>query len=147
MDTLLLACGPEGRGGEGRVSALLPLLDDVRHRRRRGASHLPARRSRQSVHIYFFTDPKGLRSCLSFLRILRALAVKSPARRFTAKTQRARRTSVNDTGYCISQKTLSLQTVSAEVKPYFAIDFATRPDLLSCLDGHRSKSLRSPSSK
>src|SRR5436309_9807574 len=42
---------PEGRGGEGRVSALLPLLCDVRHRLRRGASHLPARRSRQSVHI------------------------------------------------------------------------------------------------
>src|SRR5207249_8060127 len=41
---------PEGRGG-GRASALLPLLDDVRHRLRRGASHLPARRSRQSVHI------------------------------------------------------------------------------------------------
>src|SRR5438874_10627164 len=41
---------PEGRGG-GRASALLPLLCDVRHRLRRGASHLPARRSRQSVHI------------------------------------------------------------------------------------------------
>src|SRR6059036_140930 len=41
---------PEGRGG-GRASALLPLLDNVRHRLRRGASHLPARRSRQSVHI------------------------------------------------------------------------------------------------
>jgi hypothetical protein len=38
--------------------------------------------------------------------------------------------SVNDAGYCISQKTLSLQMVSAEVKPYFAIDFAARPDLL-----------------
>src|SRR5947208_6233851 len=43
-------CSPEGRGG-GRASALLPILDDVRHRLRRGASHLPARRSRQSVHI------------------------------------------------------------------------------------------------
>src|SRR5947208_17085409 len=51
MDTLLLAPRVAGRGGEGRVSALLPLLDDVRHRLRRGASHLPARRSRQSVHI------------------------------------------------------------------------------------------------
>jgi len=43
---------PEGRGGEGRVSALLPLLDDAqRHRLRRGASHLPARRSRQNAHL------------------------------------------------------------------------------------------------
>src|SRR5437879_8056870 len=44
------------RGGEGRVSALLPLLDDVRHRLRRGASHLPARRSRQNVNL-FLRDP------------------------------------------------------------------------------------------
>src|SRR6059036_1870920 len=36
----------------GRVSALLPLLDDVRHRLRRGASHLPARRSRQNVNLF-----------------------------------------------------------------------------------------------
>src|SRR5438874_9890898 len=43
---------PQGRGGEGRVSALLPLLDDVRHRLRRGASHLPARRSRQNVKLF-----------------------------------------------------------------------------------------------
>src|SRR5438034_4778505 len=42
---------PEGRGG-GRASALLPLLDDVRHRLRRGASHLPARRSRQNVNLF-----------------------------------------------------------------------------------------------
>src|SRR5438445_5859254 len=48
------ACGPQpgGRGGEGRVSALLPLLDDVRHRLRRGASHQPARRSRQNVNLF-----------------------------------------------------------------------------------------------
>src|SRR5213592_3822986 len=47
------ACGrsPKGRGG-GRASALLPLLDDVRHRLRRGASHLPARRSRQNVNLF-----------------------------------------------------------------------------------------------
>src|SRR3989454_4744565 len=45
------ACGPQGRGGE-RASALLPLLDDVRHRLRRGASHLPARRSRQNVNLF-----------------------------------------------------------------------------------------------
>jgi len=50
---------PQGRSGEGRVSPLLPLLDDVRHRLRRGASHLPAWRSRQSAHIYFVTDPKA----------------------------------------------------------------------------------------
>jgi len=31
---------------------LLPLLDDVRHRLRRGASHLPARRSRQNVNLF-----------------------------------------------------------------------------------------------
>jgi len=30
----------------------LPLLDDVRHRLRRGASHLPARRSRQNVNLF-----------------------------------------------------------------------------------------------
>src|SRR6266487_5893435 len=42
---------PEGRGG-GRASALLPLLDDAhRHRLRRDASHLPARRSRQNAHL------------------------------------------------------------------------------------------------
>src|SRR5438876_8766694 len=77
MDTLLLAPGPLARrerraipgavceeratkpagrspepGGEGRVSALLPLLDDVRHRLRRGASHLPARRSRQNGNLF-----------------------------------------------------------------------------------------------
>src|SRR5438874_9912893 len=43
---------PQGRGGEGRVSASLPLLDDVRPRLRRGASHLPARRSRQNVNLF-----------------------------------------------------------------------------------------------
>ena len=37
---------------QGRVSALLPLLDDVRHHLRRGASHLPARRSRQNVNLF-----------------------------------------------------------------------------------------------
>src|SRR5438034_1470042 len=42
---------PQGRGG-GRASALLPLLDDVRHRLRRGASHLPARRSRQNANLF-----------------------------------------------------------------------------------------------
>jgi len=31
---------------------LLPLLDDVRHRLRRGASHLPARRSRQNGNLF-----------------------------------------------------------------------------------------------
>jgi len=31
---------------------LLPLLDDVRHRLRRGASHLPAPRSRQNVNLF-----------------------------------------------------------------------------------------------
>src|SRR5213076_3470930 len=42
------AWGPQPAGArrQGRVSASLPLLDDVRHRLRRGASHLPARRSR-----------------------------------------------------------------------------------------------------
>jgi len=49
------------RGGEGRVSALLPLLDDVRHRLRRGASHLPARRSRQNVNL-FLREPLEARS-------------------------------------------------------------------------------------
>jgi len=39
----------KGRGGEW-ASASLPLLDDVhRHRLRRGASHLPTRRSRQNA--------------------------------------------------------------------------------------------------
>src|SRR5438128_6357369 len=48
------ACGPQPGGArrQGRVSALLPLLDDVRHRLRRGASHLPARRSRQNVNLF-----------------------------------------------------------------------------------------------
>ncbi len=48
------ACGPQPEGArrQGRVSALLPLLDDVRHRLRRGASHLPARRSRQNVNLF-----------------------------------------------------------------------------------------------
>jgi hypothetical protein len=41
---------PKGRGGE-RPSAALPFLDDVPHRLRRGALHLPARRSRQNVHV------------------------------------------------------------------------------------------------
>ncbi|PYU89018.1 MAG: hypothetical protein DMG08_23265 [Acidobacteria bacterium] len=39
---------PEGRVG-GQASAALPLLDDVTHRLRRGALHLPARRSRQNA--------------------------------------------------------------------------------------------------
>ena len=40
----------KGRGG-GWASASLPLLDDVhRHRLRRGASHLPTRRSRQNAN-------------------------------------------------------------------------------------------------
>ena len=43
---------PKGRGG-GRASAALPLLDDVqRHRLRRGALHLPARRSRQNANLF-----------------------------------------------------------------------------------------------
>src|SRR5256885_5134447 len=48
------ACGPQPAGArrQGRVSASLPLLDDVRHRLRRGASHLPARRSRQNVNLF-----------------------------------------------------------------------------------------------
>jgi len=46
---------------QGRVSALLPLLDDVRHRLRRGASHLPARRSRQNVNL-FLREPLEARS-------------------------------------------------------------------------------------
>src|SRR5438876_2612570 len=65
------------RGGEGRVSALLPLLDDVRHRLRRGASHLPARRSRQNVNLFLreplagfsprvFSSPSS-RHCRRFL--------------------------------------------------------------------------------
>ena len=42
---------PQGRGGAG-ASALLPLLEDAqRHRLRRGASHLPPRRSRQSASV------------------------------------------------------------------------------------------------
>jgi len=39
------------RGG-GRASAALPLLDDAPHRLRRGALHLPARRSRQNVNLF-----------------------------------------------------------------------------------------------
>jgi hypothetical protein len=42
---------PAGRGG-GRASAALPLLDDVPHRLRRGALHLPIRRSRQNVNLF-----------------------------------------------------------------------------------------------
>jgi hypothetical protein len=42
---------PSGRGG-GRASAALPLLDDVPHRLRRGALHLPIRRSRQNVNLF-----------------------------------------------------------------------------------------------
>src|SRR5437867_13012627 len=51
---------PKGRGG-GRASALLPLLDDVRHRLRRGASHLPARPSRQNVNL-FLREPLATES-------------------------------------------------------------------------------------
>ncbi|HYK89197.1 MAG TPA: hypothetical protein VE398_10530, partial [Acidobacteriota bacterium] len=51
------ASGPAGRSlkgrGGGRASASLPLLDDIhRYRLRRGASHLPARRSRQNVNLF-----------------------------------------------------------------------------------------------
>src|SRR5437867_603279 len=54
-----------GRGGEGRVSALLPLLDDVRHRLRRGASHLPARLSRQNVNL-FLREPLAASFIMEF---------------------------------------------------------------------------------
>ncbi|HXG58989.1 MAG TPA: hypothetical protein VNL91_08190, partial [Thermoanaerobaculia bacterium] len=43
--------GPSGCGGE-RPSASLPLLDDVPHRLRRGASHLAARRRNKRQDIY-----------------------------------------------------------------------------------------------
>ncbi len=43
--------GPRAAAQRGASRAKLGILDDVRHRLRRGASHLPARRSRQSVHI------------------------------------------------------------------------------------------------
>jgi len=42
---------PAGRGG-GRASAALPLLDNEPHCLRRGALHLPARRSRQNVYLF-----------------------------------------------------------------------------------------------
>ena len=42
---------PSGRGG-GRASAALPLLDNAPHCLRRGALHLPARRSRQNVNLF-----------------------------------------------------------------------------------------------
>jgi len=45
---------------------LLPLLDDVRHRLRRGASHLPARRSRQNVNL-FLREPLGITRQSSFV--------------------------------------------------------------------------------
>src|SRR5437773_5454655 len=61
----LRAASPEGRGG-GRASALLPLLDDVRHRLRRGASHLPARRSRQNGNL-FLREPLGITRQSSFV--------------------------------------------------------------------------------
>jgi len=42
----------------------LPLLDDVRHRLRRGASHLPTRRSRQNANLFLREpldkDPEGV---------------------------------------------------------------------------------------
>ena len=47
-----------GRGG-GRASAVLPRLGDEPHRLRRGALHLPARRSRQNVNL-FLREPLGL---------------------------------------------------------------------------------------
>jgi len=46
-----MAGSPPGRGG-GRASAALALLDDVPHRLRRAALHLPARRSRQNVNLF-----------------------------------------------------------------------------------------------
>src|SRR5204863_7371351 len=65
---------PKGRGGEGRVSALLPLLDDVRHRLRRGASHLPARRSRQNGNL-FLREPLIRNPLLSaaLFRVIRGI--------------------------------------------------------------------------
>jgi len=42
---------PSGHGGE-RASAVLPLLDDVTNRLRRGALHLPTRRSRQNANLF-----------------------------------------------------------------------------------------------
>jgi len=45
--------------------ALLPLLDDVRHRLRRGASHLPARRSRQNVNL-FLREPLAASFIMEF---------------------------------------------------------------------------------
>src|SRR5437867_3502612 len=69
---------PQGRGG-GRASASLPLLDDVRHRLRRGASHLPARRSRQNVNL-FLREPlarvRHLQSSILYLRSLCLLWLK-----------------------------------------------------------------------
>src|SRR5438132_10849884 len=60
---------PEGRGG-GQASASLPLLDDaLGHRLRRGASHLPARRSR---HMSLYLWEGTLNLCF---RILRARSV------------------------------------------------------------------------
>ncbi len=51
-DLAILRVGrPSGRGG-GRASAALPLLGDEPHRLRRGALHLPTRRSRQNVNLF-----------------------------------------------------------------------------------------------
>ncbi len=51
-DLAILRVGrPSGRGG-GRASAALPLLGDEPHRLRRGALHLPTRRSRQNVTLF-----------------------------------------------------------------------------------------------
>jgi len=48
-DVIFLRAGrPSGRGG-GRVSAALPRLGDEPHRLRRGALHLPARRSERGI--------------------------------------------------------------------------------------------------
>jgi len=44
--------GPAGRSPEGASRAEVGILDDVRHRLRRGASHLPARRLRQNVNLF-----------------------------------------------------------------------------------------------
>ncbi len=44
----------------GASRAKLGILDDVRHRLRRGASHLPARRSRQNVNLFLREPLRGL---------------------------------------------------------------------------------------
>src|SRR5213592_132302 len=75
------ACGPQPGGArrQGRVSALLPLLDDVRHRLRRGASHLPARRSRQNGNL-FLREPLVLLFAITVVKPVLAKA-EGPALR------------------------------------------------------------------